>query len=328
MVTKGLITDRNRIDITIVSRENIILNGEACAVEDLYKSLPTLIMNPKEKQYFSESPQKATILLDCDISDLTTISPSIFKNRVRPTMDVIDNIYYNLRVKQAKKEFQTKYVLLSDEKKGHINFLIPKRIAPLLLREVLMDKPAPLDLPPPKKYPLPVKKVTAASNLDLLINAQDQLLLEGKVARLEDIKPAVKLFMTNPNDDPNVSVMEEYTRERCEQRIADLKSVNVDLAREIHRWELLLEAVEVLGDFRAVRYGSAIIMKTDHKTTYAMYLKVQKELTGALEELRNALAVKLWNRKYTDLDKNNADDSKKIRALQQIYPIIIKEETN
>ena len=95
--------------------------------------------------------------------------------------------------------------------------------------------------------------------LEILINKEDQLLIEGEWDKtLNDIVDVVKEFMTNPNDADDLPRMDVVSEEECLKNIAILKA-NKEAARgtalgivndQLKKWETKLDAVKLVGIYR------------------------------------------------------------------------------
>jgi len=82
-----------------------------------------------------------------------------------------------------------------------------------------------------------------------------------------------------------------------------------------------------------------ISLKNDRETKYKTYITVQNELVGAYNDLRNREAMKLYNKKFVDLEaeylspetKDKLDDDAldelkaKVKRIQELYPQKLSE---
>lgn len=120
----------------------------------------------------------------------------------------------------------------------------------------------------------------------VLINKNDQLLVEGKLMRIEDLKEEAKEFIDNP---------------------ADLISLPEKEQKEIPLFGLVDVSKQVIS------------LQNDRGTSYGLYIQVQNELATAYNELRDELGRKKFGKKYDDLNKEQQD------AIRKIYPQRISE---
>ncbi|MCU4174651.1 ExbD/TolR family protein [Carboxylicivirga sp. N1Y90] len=120
----------------------------------------------------------------------------------------------------------------------------------------------------------------------VLLNSNNQLLVEGKQMRIEELTEATKEFMVNPLD-----------------------------------IETLPEKKEVEVEFFGLQMISkgVISLQNDRGTEYQAYLMVQNELQRAVSELREDLAKRKFGKEY---DKLETEEQKAIRT---IYPQKISE---
>ncbi|MDX9695170.1 MAG: biopolymer transporter ExbD [Bacteroidales bacterium] len=120
----------------------------------------------------------------------------------------------------------------------------------------------------------------------VLINANDQLMVEGKPMDIQKLRAEAKEFIENPLDKEDLP-------------------------------EKKLKEVPFFGEVSVTK--GIISLQNDRGTSYEMYIKVQNELAAAYNELRNELAQRKFGKKYDDLNKEHAD------AIADIYPQIISE---
>lgn len=142
----------------------------------------------------------------------------------------------------------------------------------------------PVDQPPPP--PIKDRNVFV-----VLANANDQLLVEGELMDISELKDAAKEFIENP-------LNKETLPERKDP-------INVDY-------------------FGSVRVSKQVIsLQNDKGTSYDLYIQVQNELARAYNELRNELAMEKFGKTYEALAE--AGDKKRTKAIKKIYPQRISE---
>ena len=127
-------------------------------------------------------------------------------------------------------------------------------------------------IPPPEQEPPP--PIHARNVFVVLVNARDQLLVEGEWTDIKQLRDKTKRFLSNNGADPNLSDNPEK---------------------------------------------AVVSLQNDRGTSYDMYIQVQNELKAAYNELRDVEAIKIFGRKYNEL---NSDQQAEIRA---IYPQKISE---
>lgn len=128
--------------------------------------------------------------------------------------------------------------------------------------------------------------------LIVLVNRDDQLMVEGEVMDIRDLRDKAKEFIANPADDE----------------------------------ELPEKVVTEVPLFGAVPISKQVIsLQNDKGTTYGMYIQVQNELVAAYNELRNELSLQKFQKKYDDLDLDDPKESEKADAIKDIYPLRISE---
>jgi len=120
----------------------------------------------------------------------------------------------------------------------------------------------------------------------VLVNAKNQLLVEGELTRVENLREKAKEFMANPNDDETLP-------------------------------EKTVKEVPFFGEVPVTK--GVISLRNDVGTQYKTYIAVQNELVGAINDLRDELAKQHFGKPYNNL---NSDQQS---AIQEIYPSRISE---
>lgn len=121
----------------------------------------------------------------------------------------------------------------------------------------------------------------------VLVNAQDQLLVEGEWIAVKDLRAKAIEFLDNPK---NIATLPE-------KEVKD---------------------IPFFGPTEVVKNG-VISLRNDFGTTYGAYLQVQNELVAAVNDLRNAKAMQKWGKKFDELTEAQQD------AIKMIYPQKISE---
>jgi biopolymer transport protein ExbD len=142
-------------------------------------------------------------------------------------------------------------------------------------------------LPPPIETPDDIK-VRERNVLNVLVNKDDRLLVDGKVGDIRTLKDVAKRFMT-PVFPDNPSFPE-----------TEIKSI------------------ELLGDIHTSK--GVISLKNDRGTSYNMYIKVQNELARAFNELKDELAMQRFGVRFTNLVNEG-----QIKAVNEAVPVRISE---
>lgn len=140
--------------------------------------------------------------------------------------------------------------------------------------------------PPPEENPDDID-VKERNVFVVLINAGDQLLVEGKYGNINTLKNETKHFFTNPTNS---------------EALSEQKEIDIDL----------------IGEGIRVTKG-VVSLQNDRGTSYDMYIKVQNELAAAINELREEASQKYFGKPYKRL---NEDQQK---AIQKAVPMPISE---
>jgi len=120
----------------------------------------------------------------------------------------------------------------------------------------------------------------------VLVNRDNNLLVENEWAEIADLREKAKEFMSNPN---NLETLPEK------------EPVQVPLFGEV-----------------MVSKG-VISLRNDLDTKYGTYIAVQNELVGAINELRDELAMEKFTKRYDDCDEAQQE------AVRMVYPSRISE---
>lgn len=143
-------------------------------------------------------------------------------------------------------------------------------------------------LPPPIDPSVKPPDVKDRNIFNVLVNKNDRLLVEGKEGDIRLLKDQAKEFLSNPYN----------TEDLPEKRMED---------------------IPLLGGEFPVSKG-IISLKNDRGTSYDMYIKVQNELTKAINELRDELSMERFGIKF-----ENLKDEDMIDAIQTAVPVSISE---
>lgn len=142
-------------------------------------------------------------------------------------------------------------------------------------------------LPPPLERDQKPPDINKRNIFTVMVNKYDQLLVRGLPADIKTLKADAEEFMSNP-----------YNREDYpEKKIIDVPE---------------LGKVEVTKGI--------ISLKNDRGTSYEMYIRVQDELTAAINDLRDKLSKDKFGVPFSKLT-----DQKKIEAISTAIPVAISE---
>ncbi|MFN4233213.1 MAG: ExbD/TolR family protein [Bacteroidia bacterium] len=146
-------------------------------------------------------------------------------------------------------------------------------------------------LPPPLPPDMPEPPEIKQRNVFVvLVNANNQLLVEGDWLDIRNLRKKAKEFIANPLDKPDLPEKE-------------------------------MKEVPFFGMYPVSK--QVISLQNDRGTSYETYIKVQNELAAAYNELRNELALSKFGKSYDDLVR--LGDKEKTDAIKAIYPQRISE---
>jgi biopolymer transport protein ExbD len=120
----------------------------------------------------------------------------------------------------------------------------------------------------------------------VLVNRNNDLLVEGEYANIEDLRERAKEFMANPFNDENLPEKEP-------------------------------KQVPYFGEYMVTK--GVISLQNDMDTQYGTYIAVQNELVAAINELREELSQQQFGKSYDSLTPEEQD------AVREIYPSRISE---
>lgn len=142
-------------------------------------------------------------------------------------------------------------------------------------------------LPPPLEKDQTPPDIKQRNIFTVMVNKYDQLLVKGKPSDIKTLRADAAEFMSNP-----------YNR-------ADFP-------------EKVLKDIPELGSVEISK--GVISLKNDRGTSYEMYIRVQDELTAAINDLREKLATEKFGVSFSKLT-----DQKKIDAISAAIPVAISE---
>lgn len=158
-------------------------------------------------------------------------------------------------------------------------------------------------LPRIEKTPPPL--VPERNILPISINGQDQLMVDGEVVDLKDLRTLTIAFL----DNGGASLESQNYCDYCKGEHNVNSSDNPDKA--------------------------IVSLMSSRETTYGVYIAVQNELVAAYNTLRNREALKLYNASFTALEAQYADSktsqklktelTTKIKSIQKLYPMRLSE---
>jgi len=141
-------------------------------------------------------------------------------------------------------------------------------------------------MPPPDQEKDDTPPIKERNVFTVLLDANNRLMVEGELLRVEDLKNKAKEFMLNPGDSENLS-------------------------------EKKMTEIPLLGEIPVTK--GVISLRNDQGTQYGMYISVQNELVAAVNELRNEFATQKFGKVYEALTAEQKD------AVRDAIPSRISE---
>lgn len=130
----------------------------------------------------------------------------------------------------------------------------------------------------------PEVKIKKRNLFIVLINRNDQLLVQGDLLNIRDLKDKAKEFILNENNSKDLPVKEPTY-------------------------------IPELGRTYPVSKG-VISLQNDRGTSYGKYIQVQNELVAAFNEVREDAAFNEYGKSFDDLSEKEEDAIKKMHPLR------------
>ncbi|MCK9290640.1 MAG: biopolymer transporter ExbD [Bacteroidales bacterium] len=142
-------------------------------------------------------------------------------------------------------------------------------------------------LPPPVETPDDIK-IKERNVMNVLVNKDDRLLVNGRIGDIKTLKDEAKRFMTPVvPDNPNYPEAE-------------------------------MKTIDLIGPIYTSK--GVISLKNDRGTSYNMYIQVQNELARAFNELKDELSMEKFGVRFANLVNEN-----QIKAINDAIPIRVSE---
>ncbi len=164
-------------------------------------------------------------------------------------------------------------------------------------------------LPPPVPPNQKPPKIKERNVLQVLINKDNVLAINGEIATIPELEQKVKEFIVNPNDDPNMS--EGYPISVWLEKEKQKKNPD---KKKIALYEQILKEI---GDVKKSK--GVISLQNDRGTKYGKYIEVQNAIVKAISDLRNQLALQAFGKPYDKLPED------KQKLIKEVYPFSISE---
>ena len=155
---------------------------------------------------------------------------------------------------------------------------------------------------PQKQENQPIIDVNEKNILEVNINKNNEIFVEGRIIQLKELKQIAIDFIDNGG--------------------------GLDINKKACDWCNGLK-IKTSSDHPT---KAIISIKTDRNTNYKTYISTLDILNAAYSNLRNKLSVKLYNRNYTSLledfkKSNNSNKSiqEKIKQIREKYPLLVSD---
>lgn len=132
----------------------------------------------------------------------------------------------------------------------------------------------------------PEVKVKKRNVLAILVNRNDELLVNGELLDISQLREKTKEFILNPNNSEDLP-------------------------------EKQVKTIPYFGDVNVSK--GLVSLQNDRGTSYEMYIRVQDELAIAARELKDEKAMSKWGKVYSELNDEQQD------AVKKYVPMAISE---
>jgi biopolymer transport protein ExbD len=200
------------------------------------------------------------------------------------------------------------------------------------------DKGIMRQLPPISDEPPNPEKIKERNVYEVLVNANDDLLVEKEPMEISELKDGAIRFLTNSGvfaeepADEDLTMRIPVNKAALTAKVGQLKGSIEQYPDRKGEWEgslkkaqAKLDAINFFGPYRELGDAAVISLQNDNGTSYDMYMQVQNELTSAINELRDELTLKHYNKTYLELDDKIDFERRVIKAVRQVYPQRISE---
>ena len=256
-----------------------------------------LFTRPKEamKSFIALAGIIVLVLIAYSMSDGTIMNIPGYSgsDNVPGTLKFTDTILITTYFLGIGAILKNKKEIMARKKTPEINASSTADIAFLLLTFFLMTTTMDVDsglfrrlppMPPPDQVIAP--PVAKRNILQVLVNKNDLLAVNGELMQIENLKEKAKEFILNPQN----------------------------------REDLPSKVVKEIPFFGQAEVSRGIIsLQSDRGTSYKMYIAVQDELTAAYNEIRDIKAMEKWGKKYSELTEEQMD------AVRKLVPTAISE---
>lgn len=222
---------------------------------------------------------------------------------------------------------------------GEINAGSMADIAFLLLIFFLVTTTMEVDAGIGRQLPLkidyvgpPPPPINKRNVLEILANSKDELLVEGKPAKVDELYDIVKDFYTINRDRKDVDVnMPNYELvdiPTCQKNITAAEKLVVDFPEnkqyqsELDKWKEKLKLCESFPtkSYQEIHKSAVIQLKNQAGTTYGLYIEIQNILKKVVNELRVDACEEMNYPDYFELREDREEDQIFITNLRILVP--------
>lgn len=170
----------------------------------------------------------------------------------------------------------------------------------------------------PKKEDNPDAVIVKQDNIfEIKVDARDRLLVEGKLADIDQLKEELKVFYTNPGNGRNdMPKMKKVNKEKIDAAISAYQN-NED---KLNEWEEKQMVFELIGEFTELPNNAFVSIQTDKSTSYERFIEVYNAIEAAVNNLKEEESMRFFDKHLFELDETLEEDQKKLIALRIRFP--------
>lgn len=180
-------------------------------------------------------------------------------------------------------------------------------------------------LPPPLDPTVKPPEIKKRNVLQILVNYKNEIMVEGEILDVKQLKDKLKEFITNPTDREDLPEKIIITEELCAKKIAEkealLKSDEKNAQQhkiDLELWKKRLEARKIIGKDYVIT-NHVISLRNDRGTKYETYIAVQDAISWAYAEIRDEKAKEYFNKPFILLSEAEKE------AIRTLIPMKLSE---
>ena len=163
--------------------------------------------------------------------------------------------------------------------------------------------------------------------LEILINYQNQLMVEGKWDQtLDSIPVSIIDWYLDKNQSWG---LDKISSKICQHEISMLTNIfnnqggSEQILEQINYWNKRLEITRLIGSYETTPRYYSILIQGDNRTKIINYFRILDKINQGVLELRNSLNLEKFDIEYANLNLNLNKELKMKEAIDEVYPVLI-----